>query len=187
MDKFEASNGITITMGPDGEGKVYLVGRRAHGDEGQYLDTHATGGPEGIDALREFFQHERDEELGRWRWPEDADYVVYPRHQDVVLVLHEGDGSGCLWARERAELLRDDTLFRLAARAYFEAHPERKPWHDAKHGEIWVMTVGVGPEMVTYVDRETNDFPRFIDPTDDMSYGPKSGFTDGRRIWPESD
>ncbi len=28
-----------------------------------------------------------------------------------------------------------------AARAYVEAHPEAKPWQDAKPGEVWVLTL----------------------------------------------
>lgn len=150
-DTFTASNGIEITMDPDREGKVYLVGRRARGDEGQYLDTHSTAGPEGIVALREFFQHERDEALERWRWPEKPEWVVYAKRPGFaayngadLLVINELHGASMEYSRaldDGTEYVAEEEKAALAARAYFKAHPERKPWEDAKAGDVWVIEV----------------------------------------------
>lgn len=186
MNDFTASNGITIEFSVDPDGRRYLLGRltiTAGGLSG--TQTHATGSEEGIDALREFFRAEEDERLGRWRWPENPDYVVYPSaDRSKVRVLRETGIALLEWVEHGDDRSHE---FCHAARAYFDAHPEpRDPWEDAKAGEVWVMTVGVGPEFVAYVNTDAG-FPRFIDLADDMSYGPKSGFTAGRRIYPEAD
>ena len=57
---FKASNGLVIS----------------EIDEGDYLVTSPSGVEINVDpwqsfALREFFQHQRDQQLGRVRWPED--------------------------------------------------------------------------------------------------------------------
>ena len=63
--KFTASNGLEIEIGKKGATFV-------KGDDGT-----AWVGPNAVEALREFFQHERDQELGRWRDPVNRDLVVY--------------------------------------------------------------------------------------------------------------
>lgn len=138
-------------------------------------------------ARIEFYQHLRDKELGRWRWPENPDYVVYkaPAGERVpdarhVTVSNESNGEaawlfevgsggvsgGVSWARD-------------AARAYFAAHPEPKPWHDAKPGEVWVITYG-GDEHAVISDGSYFLWEAGSEqPIDD------SRITDGRRIYPE--
>lgn len=126
--------------------------------------------------------NERDEELGRWRWPANPDYVVYPpvggepavRVLDEVqvtvdLVFRDGlDGRGALVAQ--------------AARAYFNAHPKR-PWGDACPGEVWVVTELADPERAYLVD----DF-QFYDSSRDYALNfDDSNIVAARRIWPESD
>ncbi|WP_295851290.1 hypothetical protein [uncultured Microbacterium sp.] len=90
---------------------------------------------EDADALREFFQAEADERIGRWRWPEKPDYVVYPR-ADHVAVVNEQSGNALQATRDQADI---NTGLCRAARAYFDAHPEPKPWHDAVEGEVWIL------------------------------------------------
>lgn len=192
-DAFTASNGIQITMDPDRDGKVYLVGRRARGDEGQYLDTHATGGPEGIVALREFFQHERDEELGRWRWPENPDYVVYPDANDprLVTVMRESAARIRKMRRGRDNALSNDynERFGECADTYFEAHPERKPWEDATPGEVWLFRAkgDVTPSafMKSYVGW-TNSEAVVVQRDPVLPHGgSRDESFEPRRIWPE--
>ncbi|MDH5133628.1 MULTISPECIES: hypothetical protein [unclassified Microbacterium] len=140
------------------------------------------------EALREFFQHERDEELGRWRWPDNPDYVVYVKCESEskpragVRVLHERTGRSRDIGRAVVNACEATvSRFGRAARAYFEAHPERKPWEDAITGEIWALT------LESHVTAWTmNKRGKFEDP--DSTIDPHSPMiTDGRRIWPESD
>lgn len=88
------------------------------------------------EALREFFQHERDQELGRWRWPENPDmvvqadkggeraWVVNERHQHI---------TGCVW-RVDVDCSTAHSQVVAAARAYFAAHPVPKPWMEVPEG-----------------------------------------------------
>ena len=106
---------------------------------------------ETTEALRAFFQAERDDALGRWRDPENPDYVVYPRpdqdYHDGSCVLVLDELSGATWLDwERVALPGP-------ARRYFAAHADvepRKPWHDAKAGEYWLVTLeGADPTPTT--------------------------------------
>lgn len=166
---FTASNGVELDDygNWDGGGPAELVERHK--------------------ARMEFYQHLRDEELGRWRWPSNLDYVVYPQHDGSVLVTFERIGESSILYR------RDDPVHDMegeAARAYFTAHPVRKPWHDAKPGEVWALTIdhaGVRAEydgaVACYLD-ERGDFVATqglmrIDQRD-------AQITGARRIWPEA-
>lgn len=191
MDKYEASNGVTIEFKEDPEGKRYLLGtvRRTCGELSGTL-THATGSEEGVAALREFFRAEEDERLGRWRWPENPDYVVYPDGTSRR-VVRESDGSSLavsLHDREVMTTYLDSYVG--AARAYDDFHPEPKPWHDAKPGEVWLLTyvgeAGVpsvtsssesGHVVFTAATEEANGTHEFSLLTDYI--------TAGRRIYPE--
>lgn len=148
-----------------------------------------------IDALAEFFQHKRDEELGRWRWPENPEYVVYlkPKADDrlgrAVYVFNERSGEG-FWCWE-ADITRSipgithDPLVH-AVRAFFEAHPETKPWHDAKPGEVWVLTANgdTGPFITRLTPAMT---VHFVAGNDTVFVAESDEITSGRRIWPEVD
>jgi hypothetical protein len=148
MSEFTASNGVTITIDNDNPyGRRLLVSR---GD----LVVNIIGGPR-IDALREFFRAEEDERLGRWRWPENPDYVVYGDDIDCD-VLYEPGGGVSHWTRAES---RDgaDRYPSGAAKAFFDTHPEPKPWHDAKPGEVWVLDASEhsGPHGVVESDAFT--------------------------------
>lgn len=168
MDNFKASNGMKVPV--DGH-PFALV--NANGVTTQTLSA------EDAQALREFFQHERDEELGRWRWPEHPEYVVYAG-RSPILILNEMTGDTL---RARPEDGHTDTghgTIYNAAAAYFEDHLERKPWHAAMPGEVWELKVdGIGLALV--VD-SFGEFQGLV------TRSPQSAsITDGRRIWPESD
>lgn len=134
-------------------------------------------------ALAEFFLHERDEELGRWRWPENPDYVVYPQHpegggrSDSFRVFQES--TGYTWSYDIEHLGDTEGVPWDAARAYFEAHSEPKPWHHAKPGEAWVITVA-GKDYAVVSGAAT-----FFEPTEFCWAHSDPGITAGRRIWPE--
>lgn len=168
MTEFVASNGIPVTLIHDGR---LVVQNSDH----TYPATIASG--EHVDALREFFQHERDEDLGRWRWMERPHYVAYARGADRVRIIDERTGRAEDFDRygEAAWVMED------AAYAYFEAHPERKPWHAAEPGEVWVLTVR-GFTLAWVADGD-GDFQHLVDPESLHVDDPE--IMDGRRIWPE--
>lgn len=184
-ETFKASNGIDVSISEEGDG-TFLLGKGGVIKGGVRRWTVATGNAEGIVALREFFQHERDQELGRWRWPENPDYVVYQRE---VTGHTDAEYRECTVLDERSGVLQEfgsklpqchGGYFREAARAYFAAHPEPKPWHEAVEGEVWLLMFPnstqawfVNGGYFQNVRTLTN-----INKTD-------PGITAGRRIWPE--
>ena len=92
--------------------------------------------------LADFYQARRDEQLGWWRDPENPNTVVYPRSEQ-----DDHDGR-CVWLLDEhsGEFWPDweHTASPGPARRYFDAHPDRephKPWHDAKAGEYWLVTL----------------------------------------------
>ncbi|QWY84623.1 hypothetical protein QEH34_gp41 [Microbacterium phage Footloose] len=174
MDTFEASNGMKVPV--DGH-PFALV--NANGV------TTQTFSARDAQALREFFQHERDEELGRWRWPHNPDFVVYPRGESGVHVLDEGSGIGAARLIHRNGDPHNPTAEYQAAYAYFEAHPERKPWEDAKEGEVWIVTPS---KALTCGERV--EYPAIFQAGRFRDHGGSweaRDLTAARRIWPESD
>ncbi|SDG22759.1 hypothetical protein [Microbacterium sp. 77mftsu3.1] len=175
MTDFVASNGIPVHIHEEESGAIRLFTSMPDGT----YPTQAAAGDD-VQALREFFRAEEDERLGRWRWPYEGNrhIVVYPIQQnpDRVLVIDEAAGTASY--RDRGE--QDDrfkTAETEAAAAYFDAHPESKPWHDAKIGEVWILTidgdespVAFRPGLASHMDGRRADVDHA---------------TAGRRIWPE--
>ena len=191
-EKFVASNGVIVDQVPTTIGNRFVVQdvNPAQREGSRILSRSNWLDPRDADALREFFQQERDLELGRWRWPENPDYVVYPTNvSDRVRVMRE-TGCGDLEWVSRGDGLSYE--FCHAARAYFAAHPEPKPeWHDAKPGEVWVANIRTGPtfdEVALQVREYFTEGIVFKDHIEDIHYP----FTDpaiisARKIWPVSD
>lgn len=135
MNTFTASNGILIKDQEAGLTVVCSGGREDH-----------VLTPSESNALREFFRAEEDERLGRWRWPEDPDYVVTTSDQfragereGWAIFTHEPTGLSCSAARSARGGLRVDQRFPEVADAFFAAHPEPKPWHKAEPGQVWLV------------------------------------------------
>lgn len=146
------------------------------------------------EALREYFQAERDEKLGLWRWPENPKYVVKMAAKYEICVIHEPE----FWrkntvhftdARALAEFMHEEPgkhtkPWRKAARAYLKEHPIKQPWHEIEPGQVWVLTIDgkETPAIVTgglagpYFLGEKTNYART-----------NAGITNGRRIWPEGD
>lgn len=135
------------------------------------------------------YQRQRDEELGRWRDPVEKDAVVY-RMGDWfgsrrVTVSNERNGVSEV-AYEKMESQSSEWAREIAAR-YFEAHPEKKPWHDAKPSEVWALTFseegGGGTEAWVVDAHGCFSNPSYV------SYVriQDSTIIDGRRIWPEDE
>lgn len=177
MNDFTASNGMAVrevTPVTD-RGPWLLV-------DGEQVS------PNNAQALREFFGAEADERLGRWRWPENPDYVVYPVGDDVVDVLREssvsdstrGPGRQASITRAVAATWDRDYSqnFHRSARAYFDAHPEPKPWLDAADGEVWALTGAGGLEQPW---RRLNG--HWVSFSGEIKYDAVRAIA-GRRIWP---
>ena len=110
MSTFTASNGVVIE---DRGGSLFIGSTILFG-------AGSLHGP----ALVEYFRAKEDARLGRWRWPENPDYVVYRTdHADSVRVFRESDGI----ARHYNRTYVASGPFDMAGRGYFDAHPERKP------------------------------------------------------------
>jgi len=181
-EAFIASNGLAII--PNKDGSVWW--------EAGHAFTRVT------QALREFFLHERDQELGRWRWPEDRNYVVYPNpvadHElafgdDLsLIILRESDGVMKGYAQDEDHHRNPErgSEFARAARAYFAAHPEPKPWHEAKPGEVWEVTIEGEPYTLemTCIDHD-GDVLFFT--KDQVILTHYSGIMAAERLWPEED
>lgn len=177
MDTFTASNGVCISKQPP------LT------DRGAWLmvDGHMTS-PNDAQALREFFRAEEDERLGRWRWPENPDYVVYTE-VDLICITDERTGRGNVLGRRWYEehkiglLAKEAPGVYAAAGAYFDAHPEPKPWHAAKPGEVWVIvTRNVGEERAVQVHGDQFHYNDGIEYP--LTY---DAIESARRIWPETE
>lgn len=188
MDTFTASNGGIVNVFPSGRMTITdhtierLTENAVRTGRTAFLDA------EMVPTLREFFRAERDEELGRWRYPEDHEWIVYPDGEDQlgnrhVITFWEKNG--------RRDSIYEDaipgTLWGIVARAYFEAHPERKPWEDAKPGEVWALTVD-GVESAFYPSKSME---RIFTPVAPSTGNPGTPFdwpeiTDGRRVYPEA-
>lgn len=176
-ERFKASNGFSVS-----EANSYYV-YRVFDEVGvaiKGLVFHEAK------ALREFFQHERDKELGRWRWPENPDYVVYPSDDGGCTVFHEVT-SGFIFFSDRT-LVKGTSEKHRAARAYFEAHSEPKPWELAKPGEVWVLTISNRGEMEGNDAFEvTKGLIRFYSTIWGNYDLDSECIIAGRRIWPEGD
>jgi hypothetical protein len=176
MTEFTASNGVKVRI------------------DNPYLDVkydgsgwHGIGGSNETQALREFFQHERDESNGWWRSPSHPGFVIYPTSEDTVRVFDERDGT-TLSYRRNGMSTRDVTARTpraSAAAAYFDEHPSRNPWDEARTGEVWELVYEqLGEPQITR-PFTVDSFGHFRD-TSGVRMGDLS-ITAGRRIWPEED
>ena len=143
---------------------------------------------EEMDELRAHLQAERDEQLGRWRDPENPDWITYPSDkEDAVWVFNEREGgSSQYWTRGIAGFhdpaYTGYSASHYAADRYFQAHPDPNPWRAAQPDEIWVLTDGDRSEVFRcgehglYQLKTGNPLCRVF---------PILTITSGRRIWPE--
>ena len=141
-------------------------------------------------TLREYFQAERDEELGRWRDPEIPDMVVYPHDDVTITVLDEVDGKRFWWTRgDELDAHQERFPGFDTARAYFAAHPkpEPKPWDTARPDEVWVLTINNYMEEVFRCGERGLYSLKTGNPIGSLLSCSHNKITAGRRIWPEGE
>lgn len=156
-------------------------------DNGTVTFDHANGylSPETAMDAEEFFQHQRDLELGRWRWPQNPDYVVMDAGLGFAKILHEPSMETTTWERgwRDTRSISDE-----AGVAYFEAHPQR-PAAEAKIGEVWELTLDDGSEHTVFVHAD-----RTMGGRDGVSSGGAyfdlddgTGIVSARKVWGPED
>ena len=174
-----------LQVGLDEVGRIHLS-RAGYCNDIYTLET--------TEALREYFQAERDEQLGRWRDPENPNVVVYS-------VPDQDGGYGqVVWVLDEAEMVsrtvlddREQLASPGPATRYFDAHPqpepEPKPWLDAKDGEVWVLTYAGIEETAWVADFTWGAPPRFRQFKNLLNpiFTNDKHITAGRRIWPEGE
>ena len=141
---------------------------------------------EEMDELRAHLQAERDEQLGRWRDPENPDWVAYRTPEDddgcgrCILLLDENTGDNH-WEWERIATSGPGLR-------YFAAHPEPKPWEGAEPGEFWILTVDekTNPYKIWTDTQRVRRFERVERPYTAISLNDPR-ITAGRRVWPEGE
>ena len=171
MKVFTATNGILFTITEDGVLRW----------EGGYDPRRVT------DALREYFQRERDTQLGRWRDPQNPDIVCYPVacDLDAVWVMYEGDWTRYHASRSGWEDVLPHYVSETAGR-YFQAHPDPNPWRTAQPDEVWVLTDGDRSEVFRCGERGLYSL-KTGNPLGSLLSCGSNKITAGRRVWPEGE
>ena len=150
-------------------------------------------------SLREYFLSERDTELGVWRWVSSTGkhYLVRKLgYGDQFRVVSEEHMEQLDWRPEEYNMETHQASEMVKAiRAYLDAHPEPKPWHDAKPGEVWLFKGSTDPGPLPFVFSPTDNL--WINPaghrlnekyTEDRPYGYSLDPNfEPRRIWPETE
>ena len=167
-------NEVQVSL--DDVGRVQL----RHAGEGSGVYTLET-----TEALREYFQAERDIELGRWRDPENPDLVCYPDEMSPnwVLVIQESTGDTDTVFRHTWGSTEDDE-FILVADRYFAAHPEPKPCDAAQPDEIWVLTINNDTEEVFRCGERGLYSLKTGNPLGSLLSCGSNKITAGHRVWP---
>lgn len=181
-ETFTASNGVEVECGHMGhlnlQHPVQVSPLGFGHKDGDYMT-----------ALKEYFQHLRDEELGRWRDPENRDVVVYPDGSLGGVYAVVETGGGTYWYRRPVD---EDDLAPLApghaaAVRYFAAHPLPEPpapWLDAAPGDVWVLTIDGVERLFRRSQHGLYSIEHGI-PLD--KWVPTDSVTAGKRIWPVGD
>ena len=172
MNSYTASNGVGLTITRD---------RAVRWRPGIPPDLVSS-------ALRDYFQAERDEELGRWRDPKKPDMVCFPVVGDLDAVWVVYEGTGLAYMRERDQAFYAGNAFSEVAQRYFDTHPKPKPWDAAQPGEFWILTVDekTDPYKIWTDTQRVRRFERVERPYTTICLNDPR-ITAGHRVWPEED
>lgn len=173
-EQFETSSGRIVKVGVDGS----------------VMFDHVNGflTPESAIDAEEFYQAKRDAELGRWRCPTETDWVaregVRTADGRTVVVVNERTLDR-FWFNERVRNAGADVdVAHSVGRAYFEAHPERKPWQAAKPGEVWILSTADG-ENAAYSVMTVREAGVVFESDEGRYSLDDADIEEARRIWPE--
>ena len=177
-------NEVQVSL--DDVGRIHLS-RAGYGNGIYTLET--------TEALRTFFQAERDQDLGWWRDPEEPYWVVSPHNSNAnaAIVYNERTRVTYAWQRRAAETSSGTSSAARVAKRYFDAHPqpepEPKPWEDAKPGEVWALTYAGIEETAWVADFTWGAPPRFRQFKNLLTpiFTNDKHITAGRRVWPEGE
>lgn len=148
-------------------------------DPKSIYDTRIVLHDDAVKALRTYFQEESDTELNRWRDPINPVLVCFPINENNIRVLNEQHGLSYVYDRRDDIDLQSSNPYVRAAWRYFEAHPPKRPWENATHGDIWVLTSPDGKAIpYTKIWERWSREHVIVTHTDDY-------FVDGYRLWPE--
>lgn len=150
--------------------------------------------PEESEALEKFYQHRQDEKLGRWRSEKYPEVVVYRESAIRVTVVRDLEGTApdlyrgaTLDPLSQPDYIRNSVFGEVIAE-YVAAHPEPKPWLEAKPGEVWKITSRFGhfEDEMALVDGETFVF---LNPMGSMGVDRVSivGVLHAERVYPAPD
>lgn len=175
---FTASSGVKIEPTP--------LGIVMHSTSGYKYPMYTSE----VAALREFLQHERDEELGRWRSKLHPEWVGYYNGPNAGVLIDERCGAVHDIARSHVY----DAIVTVLSTEYFAAHPEPKPWRDAKNGDLWQVKFDDDEEdddsRCALVAELTGRGLRFVIANGLMAPAhyalDEPRIVMGRRIWPDS-
>lgn len=170
METFTASNGIKFT--PCGDRTV----RWRSGLHPRLVS----------DGLREFFQWERDQELGVLRDPAFPGYVARLNYDGShIRGMKESTwGLSAWYPLDVAASGKADECFSMREFLQRVAPQPPRPWLEAKHGEVWLVTRGGFDDVVKVREklRETLFEAVYDDGVVYSALSPE--ITAGRRIWP---
>lgn len=184
MNEYTASNEI----------QVRLDGHDLDFKRPDMADWMGLCGDDVVDAVREFFQAQADERLGIWRSQSDPSWTgimdeAVDTEQTIVRFQNADHARSFCISRDGNDLRRWSSDLQAIAREWLNAHPEQKPWHDAKPGEVWLLTLQSRGADVAAVARDMGHvrFWEIADADGDpMTWGTRSAdITDARRIFPE--
>lgn len=176
--EFTASNGLKIVADRDGDVKIFTQQGNNTIAAYPWLDS------DDLIALSEYSQKQRDERFDRWRSTADSSWTaVLDRDSNGVHFRHD-DGihqfSVDFTSRDITPWMEE---LQAIAREYFEAYPAPRPWHSARPGEVWLLTIS-NPHAGRDIAWQLNDNSEFSR-LGLLIHKRDPRITDARRIWPE--
>lgn len=141
------------------------------------------------EAIRAF----EDERLGRWRHPDYPHIFAKKDSSDDWVGVVKDNEEGLAYGQFKRGVRGTTDPMAIVAAAYFAVHPGSKPWHDAKPGEVWLLTTKNvddrwNPTAFCVAERDYDIVFRPTEPEYSVTYMGvgATAITNARRIYPEA-